>query len=54
MTCKTFKKKKISSKVGKSRMFEGEKSTNGKAGTRYILVLLGHEMKFHDVLKTTP
>lgn len=34
-------------------MFEGEKSTNGKAVTHYILVLLGHEMKFHDVLKTT-
>ena len=34
-------------------MFEGEKSTNRKAVTHYILVFLGHEMKFHDVLKTT-
>lgn len=36
----------------KSKIFE-EKSTNRRAITHYISVLLEHEMKFHDVLKTT-
>lgn len=33
-------------------MSEEEYST-GKAASHYILDLLEHEMKFHDVLKTT-